>query len=88
MIMRMGAFLDIGGKRQNRSTVELILQVLQRKAPGGDLAAKRLLDDLRDQFSPTEANSKGHGCLVVPEPMGETLEELAESLGLKIEDVE
>ena len=80
--------ITVGGKKQKRSTVELVLQVLHRKALGGDLAAKRLLDDLRDQFSPTEANNKGHGCLVVPEPMGETPEEWAALLGIEIVDVD
>lgn len=72
------------GKRRRRTTAELVLLVLQRKALGGDLAATRYLNDLRDMFSPTEANSKGHGCLLLPELHEGTLEEQMALLGMPI----
>lgn len=76
------------GNTRWRTTIELILLVLQRKALSGDLAATRLLNDLRDKFSPTEANNKGHGCLVLPEEPKGTFEEKMALLGIPIEDID
>ena len=76
------------GKKRRRTHVKLILLVLQRMALGGDLAATRYLNDLRDKFSPTEANNKGYGCLVVPELPKGTFEEQMASLGIEIVAVE
>lgn len=72
----------LGGEKRSLSTVELVFAVIQRKALEGDLAAKRLLDQMRDEYSPQEANSKGVGCLVVPEGC------TPETTFLPIEDVE
>ncbi len=76
------------GKTSRRTTVDLVLLVLQKKALEGDLAATRYLNDLRDKFSPTEANNKGYGCLLLPELPKGTLEEQLAFLGFTIERVE
>ncbi len=76
------------GKKRRRTTVELVFLILQRKAVGGDLSATCYLNGLRDKFSPTEANNKGHGCLLLPELHKGTLEEQMASLGIEIVDVE
>ena len=69
------------GRQRTLSTVELIITVIQRKALEGNLQAKKLVDALRDEFSPQEANSNGCGVLVVPEAA------TPETTPLKIEDV-
>ena len=76
------------GKTRRRTTVETVLLVLQRKALAGDLSATRHLNDLRDTFSPTEANNKGHGSLLLPELHTGTLEEQMRNLGIPILEVE
>ena len=77
-----------GGTTQRRTTAEIIILVLQRKALGGDLAAKCFLDTLRDQFSPEDANNQGYGCLLVPSTPAGSLEEWANAMGIPIEDID
>lgn len=69
------------GQLRSLSAVELIITVLQRKALKGDLQAKKLVDALRDEFSPQEANDNSCGFLLVPD--GAKLDTTL----LKIEDV-
>ena len=76
------------GKKLRLKTAELIVKVLHRKALAGDLQAKRVLDDLRERFSPLEANNQGYGCLVVPDAPKGTPEEQAAFLGDVIEDID
>ena len=70
------------GERKRVSTVDLLLKTIQREALKGNLKAKILLDELREKYSPQEANNTGYGCLLVPE--GCTLETTL----LRVEDVE
>ena len=76
------------GKRLRLTTAELIVKILHRKSLAGDLSAKRFLDDLRERFSPLEANNQGYGCLVVPDAPKGTPEEQAAFLGDVVEDID
>lgn len=76
------------GKKLRLTTAELIVKVLHRKSLAGDLPAKRSIDDLRERFSPLEANNQGYGCLLVPDAPKGTPEEQAAFLGDVIEDVD
>ena len=63
-------------------TVDLILKVIQRKALNGDLAAKKLLDSVRERYGQAQEADEGCGFLVVPEPVS------IENLGVPIEVVD
>ena len=55
-----------GGEPQTRTTVELIFIRLQERALGGDLEAKKILDDLRDRYQPDEVTPVVRGIICPP----------------------
>ena len=70
------------GLPRSMMTAELVLRVIQRKALNGDLAAKKLIDGVREKYGQAQEADEGCGFLVVPEPVS------IENLGVPIEVVD
>jgi hypothetical protein len=56
--------IGIEGLRQELTTAELLLHIINAKAASGDLSASRWLDELENRFTP---ESDAGGFLVAPE---------------------
>lgn len=74
-----------GGKRRQRSTIELVLILIRNSALSGKARDFRFFDDLLARLEPQAAVQGGY--VVMPEPEA-SAEEWAERWGITIETVE
>jgi hypothetical protein len=56
-----------GGKRQRRTTLDLVLLMLRNRAAEGDVRAFQLYHELHQQYAPQELSDKPRGTVIVPE---------------------
>jgi hypothetical protein len=78
-------WVDEGGKRRQRSTLEIVLLFIRNQSLEGKARAFQTYFDLLVKYGPQQSES-GAGYLIVPEPL--TTEEWAEKNGIEIIEAE